>query len=352
MFDLQSREEISNRIKTELKTNLQSEVSTAEGTFSSDMIQANSLEFTKAYTELNMLHEAAFADTSWGEYLTMRAAEFGVNRKEATKAIGEITIKGNIGAKIIKNSLFATNDDTNFYTTKDGVIGLDGTVKIGIEAKSAGEEGNVDAGTIIKIPMSIPGVYEVINEAATHDGFKEESDEALLARYLLKVRTPATSGNKYHYLNWALSIEGVGNAKILPLWEGAGTVKVIIVNAENKTASKDLVQKTAAYIETVRPIGATVTISTAISKLINISADIIGEFDLQEVKNKINEYFKTLGFEINSVSIARVGKLILECGGVEDYTNLKLNGGKENIALNEEELPTLGELNFNVSISA
>lgn len=351
MFELQSREKISNRIKTELKTNLQSELSTAEGTFSSDMIQANSLEFAKAYTEMNMLHEAAFADTSWGDYLTMRAAEFGINRKEATKAIGEVTIKGNAGAKIIKNSLFATNDDTNFYTTKDGIIGLDGTVKIEIEAKVAGEEGNVDAGTIVKIPMSIPGVYEVTNEEATHDGFREESDEALLARYLLKVRTPATSGNKYHYLNWALSVEGVGNAKVLPLWAGAGTVKVIIVNAENSTASEDLLQKTAEYIETVRPIGATVTITTAMAKEINISVSIAGSFDRSEVQKKINEYFKTIGFEVNAVSIARIGKTLLECSGITDYTNLKLNNGHENIALSAEELPTLGELNLNVSVS-
>ena len=43
---------------------------------------------------------------------------------------------------------------------------------------------------------------------------------------LKKVSLPATSGSKYHYIQWAKEINGVGNAKCLPLWNGNGTVKL------------------------------------------------------------------------------------------------------------------------------
>lgn len=125
-FAMQNKQEILARLKANLagKLNKQSSV---EGTFNSDTLAANSIEFEQAYAEINLMIEASFAHTSWGEYLTMRVAEFGVVRKEATKAIGELFVKGDAGAQIIKGSLFATMQDIKFYNVQDETIGEDGT---------------------------------------------------------------------------------------------------------------------------------------------------------------------------------------------------------------------------------
>ena len=92
-FEQQSTSDVLSRLKTDLSTT-NNEASTVEGSFNADMLTANSIEFGQAYNEMNLMMEAAFAGTSWGDYLTMRAAEFGVIRKEATAAVVDLKISG------------------------------------------------------------------------------------------------------------------------------------------------------------------------------------------------------------------------------------------------------------------
>lgn len=347
-FEQQSKADVLKRLKTNLEAT-SNEAADIEGSFNADMLTANSIEFSNAYNEMNLIMEASFATTSWGEYLTKRAAEYGVIRKEATAAIADLKITGTAGSRIIKNSLFTTTGDIKFYTQADVVVGDDGTVIVQAKCNDSGVIGNVAAEAIKKIPYSIAGIVSVVNETAAHDGYDAEDDKSLLDRYLLKVRTPATSGNIYHYKQWALSIAGVGQTKILPIWNGNGTVKVIIVDVNNQTASEELIEKVADYIESVRPIGATVTVVSPDPFAINISADVYGTIDIDSVKKTVNEYFKNNGFGLAKVSVARIGKTLLDSGMSDyDYDSLKINGDNKDIALTDNQLPTCGEVVFNV----
>ena len=346
-FEQQSKADVLVRLKADLATTTNGQ-STVEGAFNSDILTANSIEFEQAYNEMNLMMEASFAGTSWGQYLTMRAAEFGVVRKEATAAVVNLKITGTAGSQVIKGSLFSTTEDLRFYTISDSIVGFDGTVTVKAQCGTNGAVGNVAAATINKIPYSIPGIVAVNNDSAATDGYDAETDDELLVRYLLKVRTPATSGNTYHYQQWALSIAGVGQVKILPLWNGNGTVKVIIVDINNATASSTLIQAVADYIETVRPIGATVTVTSPVPLAIDIKADITGSGDIDKIKTSVNEYFKANGFGISYVSIARIGKTLLD-SGITDYDNLLINNQADNIALSVDQLPTCGTVTLNVT---
>ena len=344
---MKSKSDILTDLKADLAT-VSNGQSTIEGSFNSDMLTANAVEFEQAYAEMQQMIQANFATTSWGGYLTSRAAEYGVVRKEATAATGIINLVGTAGAMIIQGSLFATSQGVNFYTTAFATIGADGTASINIQSSSTGIVGNVAAGLITKIPMSIPGITSCNNITACQNGFDQETDAELLARYLLKVRTPATSGNKYHYQQWALSVAGIGQAKVLPLWNGNGTVKVIIVDSDNATASDTLIKQVGDYIESVRPIGATVTVTSPEPIAINIMAKITGVGNQDKIKAAVNEYFKANGFGINYVSIARIGKLLLD-SGITDYDDLQINGQMENISLSNDQLPTCGTVALNDS---
>lgn len=346
-FEQQSTSDVLTRLKADLAATDNTET-TVEGSFNADMLTANSIEFGQSYNEMNLMMEAAFAGTSWGDYLTMRAAEFGVIRKEATAAVVDLTIKGNAGASVIKGSLFATAEDLRFHTLSDVTVGAAGTITVKAQCESMGTAGNVVAGTITKIPYSIPGIAAVSNEAAATDGYNQETDTELLGRYLLKVRTPATSGNTYHYQQWALSVAGVGQVKILPLWNGKGTVKVIIVDSNNQTASDILIKEVADYIESVRPIGATVTVTSPTPFAVNINADAIGMADIDKIKAAVNDYFKNSGFGLSAISIARIGKILLD-SGISDYSNLQLNSQTGNITLTADQLPVCGTVVLNVS---
>ena len=108
LFDAQTKDVIESRMAQTLHTITEKEQSTMEGTFARDLIDANAVEFESSYAEMAMLRDAAFAETSWGDYLTLRAAEFGIDRKKAVKAKGEATVTGMAGAYIIRSSLFQT----------------------------------------------------------------------------------------------------------------------------------------------------------------------------------------------------------------------------------------------------
>lgn len=349
MFEMETRKNILDRLKQYYTETAGDKVNIIEGGFVWDTLSANSKEFEKAYAEMALIIEASFPQTSWGDWLTKKAEEHGIIRQEATNSSVILTITGQAGVAVSEGALFSTNDGKNFITVETKKIESTGIVDIKAQSQDVGTSCNVDAETIIKIPMSIYGVSSVTNKSPAYDGFDEETDEELLERLLFKVRQPATSGNKNHYVIWATNVEGVGGVKVLPLWNGNGTVKVIITDAKNEIASEDLIAKVQNYIDEQRPIGATVTVVSPKPLNIDISLKVTkGSGNPNEIKNVVNDFFKTTAFEREYVSYAQVGKVILEktATGVQDYSDLTLNNQTENIALTDEQLPTVGQVNL------
>lgn len=347
MFEMETRKNILDRLKQYYTEIAGDKVNIIEGGFVWDTLSANSKEFEKAYAEMALIIEASFPQTSWGDWLTRKAEEHGIIRQEATNSSVILTITGQEGTTVQEGSLFSTNDGKNFLTVESKKIEDDGTVDIKAQSQDVGTNCNVDAETITKIPVSIYGVSAVTNKSPAYDGFDEETDEELLERLLFKVRQPATSGNKNHYVIWATNVEGVGGVKVLPLWNGNGTVKVIITDAKNEIASEDLIAKVQNYIDEQRPIGATITVVSPKPLNIDIGLKVTkGSGNPNEIKNVVNDFFKTTAFEREYVSYAQVGKVILEktATGVQDYSDLTLNNKAENIALTDEQLPTVGQV--------
>ena len=349
MYEARTQEEILRELQEWSK----SPQADFEGTFEYDVLASNSIEFAKTQVELEQAYKAAFGDTSWGEYLTMIAGAVGVIRRAATYAIGKVKVIGK--GTVYAGSVFATPGGVRFEALTETAV--EGEAEIDIRCLSSGKAGNVPAGSITLIPMSIPGITAVVNEAETYDGFDEESDEELRTRYLIKVRKPATSGNPWHYIEWALEVPGVGSAKCQRTWAGPNTVRVIIVNSNFEPASDELVQKTFEHIEQARPIGARLTVISARPVPINIEAKIVGRVDIESFKESVQSYFKELDYLIMSmeladyyVSVAQIGKRLVADGGVSDYdTNkLLLNGAEANVAMGVDEIPVIGAVNFYV----
>lgn len=357
MFEAETRSAILERLKKYYAEFKGMDVSAVEGTFSFDTLAANAKEFEKAYAEMDLMMDAAFPQTSWGVYLDRLADELsGLSRRAATPAVVTLSITGTAGATVPAGSLFATPSGTNFAT--DEAMKLDdkgiGTVKA--TAQSTGAGGNVAAGTITVIPVSIYGVSKVTNEAAAYNGYEEETDGALLERLLFAVRQPATSGNVYHYIEWATSVSGVGAVKVLPLWNGNGTVKVIVVDANKDTPSEELLQKVRDTIAENAPIGATVTVTAPVLKTVNVALKVInGTGDVDAIKTALTKYFKASVFGTNyttqkstdtvTISYAQIGRIILDNSdttGINDYDNLTINSGKENIICAVDNLPVVG----------
>lgn len=274
-------------------------------------------------------------DTAVDEYLDRAIAPFAVTRKEATAAVRKMTASSPVDLETrwaIGNLVYLVEE-----RLESGVYR--------VVCETAGEIGNQYSGALSSL-SNVSGVTAMLTDII-EAGTDRETDDALKERLYQKVQLPATSGNAHHYKLWALEVPGVGDAKVFPLDNGPGTVTVLVVDS-NKQADQTLEQTVSNHIETVRPIGAEVSIDSPSVTAVNVGANVLldGSREMSAVQADFNAaldiYLKGLVFADYRVSYAKVGSLLLAVSGVQDYDRLTLNGASGNVIIGAKAIPTRG----------
>ncbi|MGY3188815.1 baseplate J/gp47 family protein [Lysinibacillus sp. TE18511] len=324
-----------------------------QGDISYDLSDPAAQELAQAYIALDTTLSYAFLNEDMpSDLITLSASDFGVDRKPSVKAKGEVTLIGPQGQLVPKSTQVRTDDGVYFQTLNDVTLTI-GTAKITVEALIGGISGNVDIGEIDTVAGDLAGVLTVTNELAFDNGVDEESDESLVERVYDKVRKPATSGNVYHYEQWAREVSGVGDARVYPIWNGPGTVKVVLLGDDKKSPSQTVIDAVVMHIAEERPIGASVTVVGATEVPINVSADLtlaVGA-TIDEVKadieTAVNAYLESLAFNDSLIRYTRIAAILLDVPRIIDYANLTLNGGIVNVEVTDEQVAILGAVNVN-----
>ncbi len=332
-----------------------SDIDKRPGSVTYDLTGPAAIEFETAYIELDTVLDKGLAvkadgtASAFGEYLDRRVAEMGLIRKPSEKAIGHVTFSGTDGTLIPKGSEVSTDGEYPIYfvTTADATI-TGGTVSVAAEAKVGGANGNVSVGAIKLTAGNITGITAVTNASMFDGGVDTESDADLLARYLDRVRRPATSGNGNHYRQWALEIAGISDAKVYSVWNGNGTVKVVLLDSDKTAPDSTKIAEVAAYIETQRPVGATVSVVGATEVSINVSVTVtlasgasLADAQAQITKG-LREYLKTLAFVDPMVRYTQIANVVLNADAVVDYANLQVNGAAGNITIADGSVAVVG----------
>lgn len=337
----------TDEILSDLLGRVPDEYDTSVGSFFYDILYPVALQIGYMQDTVDKLADNTFALTATGEYLDRKVAEQGITRNQATYATGTVRIYGTRGTIVLSGAKLAA-DTILFAVNSTVTIPEAGYVDVTATCVTAGSKGNVGVGQINRFPVTLPGLTSVENITAFTGGYDAESDFDLLERYLAKVQNPNASGNKNNYIEWAKEASaGVGSVEVVPLWNGAGTVKVIITDANNQPAEQELVTLVAQHIEENRPIGASVTVVSAEEQTITISVTIIGDKSdtVQEaIKSAVKEYLSDIALESDYVSYAKIGGLILSVDGVEDYTGLTVNSGTSNVQIDDGHVPVLGSV--------
>lgn len=342
--------ETKDTILNRMKAKIADDIDKRQGSIVHDLLSPGSIEKEMLYAELDNVLAFGFADSSYGQFLEQRTKELGIYRKQARKATGSVTFTGEVGTVIAIGTKVSTDESEPLYflTTEEKTLDSIGEATIPVKAEAAGANGNVAQQTITLTLGDLVGVTSVINSTAFTGGVDEEEDNALLERYLEKVQTPATSGNKYQYRNWAKSVAGVFEANVYPIWNGPGTVKVVLLGDNGRSPDQTIIQNTSAYIEENRPIGASVTVTGATEVSINVSIDVVltagytltqGE---SEIVDALNGYFQEIAFVDPIIRYNQIVSLVLNTRSILDFTNLTLNGGTSNLTLSEEEVAIVG----------
>ena len=340
MFSNQTYEVIKQRILD----NINIDIDKREGSFISNMVSPLAEELAKAYINMSDILSLGFIDDTFDTFLDKRVSEFGVYRKEGVKATGEIKVEGKEGATITNGTLIKAND---LYFTVLNDIELPADNILYVEANEVGYKYNLLANTEFELVEKNDKVTKLANETNFSKGVDVESDEDLRKRFVKVVNNPSTSGNKAHYEEWALEVDGVGRAIVYPLWNGNGTVKVMIIGNDNKAVSEDIINNCKLHIEENMPIGCQLTVTTPSLLNITIKANIelkegyVLEDIQTDFKTSLNEYLKGVTTEL---TYSKVYGLLVNHVGVEDVTSFTINDSNVNISISEDKIINISEV--------
>lgn len=316
-------------------------------------LKAISWEIAVCWDELENSYLSIFATDAVGVSLDRVVSNFGRKRHNSTKSVGEVIIKGQDMKFLSKGFLVGTHDGILFETVEDKYL-EGGSNTFAIRALSPGSFSNVPAETITNIINPTPGIYSVINEKETRDGSDVESDEKLRERHFLNLRKRLTGDNKPQYEVWARSVEGVGAVKVSRATPTAGYVTITITNASGDVPSQELLDKVYDYIDELRPVNAGIIVApaNAVNIDIDVKVKLLPGIDINNVKDvmkvRLTKYFNEVTLTYDYLSIAQIGKIILEIDGIVDYTDLKINGVSGNILFDDMDFPKLGTVALEV----
>lgn len=355
MYESMTFESIMSRCLSRVSTS----VDKREGSIIYDAIAPAAAELAMMYVTLSTLIDRAFVDTARGQDLARKAIERGIFRIPATAAIRKGTFTDAAGAPFIIPVGSRFSGGSVNYAATELIVG--GQYKMA--AETPGQEGNNYIGPLLPI-NHIPGLGAAILSDILIPGQDEESDASLLDRYMDSLNSLSFGGNVADYKEKVRYLPGVGGVKVVPVWNGGGTVKIIIIDSTGGVPSATLVDEVQTMIDPTQnqgvglglaPIGHVVTVAPAVGQTIDIgcnltlSSDVTWEAVLPSITQGVQNYFDELidGWdEIESI-IVRVSQIetrILNVFGVIDITNTTINGVTGNIALNSDEIPMLGDI--------
>ena len=323
-------------------------IDTSEGSFLFDAIAPCVAELYEAYLYIDELEKRVYADTAYGEYLERRCAERGIYRKKATYAIR----KGYFDYEVPIGSRWGKEELTYIVTEmlQSGVYLL--------KCEQEGTSGNHYDGSLINIDA-----VEHINSAQLGEvvqfGANREQDDLLRCRYFNSFGKEAFGGNIADYKEKVSAIDGVGQVKVYPAWNGGGTVKLRLLDVGNNVPSAELIEQVQALVDPVQnsgeglgiaPIGHRVTVEAANAVDITLTTHLtLKGSSWENVSSRVNqiieEYFSELRANWSEsdivVRISQIEARLLDIEGIIDIEDTKLNGLGRNLYLSGEEVPIL-----------
>lgn len=331
MYKDQTYEVIKERI---LDGNI-SDIDKKEGSFTNNMISPIAVEFARTYIEFEHILNILFVTDAYGEYLDKKASEFGIYRKMGTKANGIVRVYGADDIIIPRNATLTTNTGLTFIVTRQDYIKKD-YVDLVVEAYEIGEIYNIEANelwlTTISDGSSTIEVNSIENNSKFLGGVEIESDDQLRERILEQARNPATSGNEQDYINWCKEVDGVFNVRVRPLWNGPNTVKLIISDEEKQPLPDSIVAKCDEYIQTMRPIGANVTVSNPSIFYVDINITAYTSMDIDDIRNQIKDTtIENLKYCTDNIRLNSLGAEYLSIEGMIDYSDFTINDSSNSV---------------------
>lgn len=230
------------------------------------------------------------------------------------------------------------------------------------------EMNNLVPGTEVIPEIDVDGLVSATLGELVVPAIDIEDDDSARERLIGRLSGPDENGNRSQFKTWCESVEGVGSARIIPLWDGPNTVLGVIVARSGGVPTAGVVDAVQKYVdpgadgmgEGVASIGPIFTAVAVEAVKIDISVSVMKKneatyADIQEsFEERLETYFREMALEEHTDGMAiryvRVGALLEGLDSIIDYDGLTMNGESENVVFSVLQIPVLGEVSVDGNI--
>ena len=356
--------------------NVPNDIDKREGSIIYDAIAPAAMVSAQQSLSLANIIRETYIKTAQGEFLDYRAVEHGTNRYAATFTEVKARFNDDDGNPVnveVGDRFASIAESPIFYTVIKA--NDDGTAEM--QAEEAGTSANSYLGQVLPVTPNDNLAWAEIVEI-TIPARDEENDDHLRARLLNSNSWVAYGGNVADYLDMTSKISDVGATQVYPVWDGPGTVKLVILNNDLMPASQTLIEKVKEEIDPeesttqgygLAPIDHRVTVVAPETLEVNITMNVTiaenANIDTirTNIKASLEELFKSLrkdwstidsvtgrGYKL-TVYRSKILSRVMTLEGVANATMPQLNGKDEDLQLvfdnTTSQLPVLGEVTVN-----
>ena len=336
------------------------------------------LELETAYHEMDMIVDETFMATASKEYLAMHGEQIGMELNPATNTQleGEFDVDVPIGSRF---NLDAYNYSV-FYKISDPTED-NPYYRFCLICETVGEEPNDYIGTLTPITYIPNLTYAKLTSVLVY-GEEEEDTEVFRERLRNHIMNPPINGNVAQYEEWLDDYDGVGKYRVLPCWNGANTIKLMVLDTENKSATSELIDQVQKYFDPPTseindslsdssypqgrgmgngqaPIGSIVTVDTVTEVPVKVECQVVlkeGYTTPVGVEEAVDAYLQSIVLENFNIKYMPISAEIYKAESVEDVTSLKVtvNGTVmdttitpfiSSVSIENNEIPVLDKVN-------
>lgn len=346
MFENKTFENILSDMLTYVST-MDSELDTRTGSVIYNALAPIALELETVYHEMDMILDETFLETASKEYLIKHGNQIGLNINEATYA----HFKGEFDSDVEIGSRF--NLDKFNYSIINKISDPVGENKFYIfelVCETAGAEPNAYLGDLTPITFVNKLSYAKLTSVLIY-GEDEEDVEAFRYRLQVHVKKPPINGNVSQYDEWLSEYDGVGKYRTVSCWNGVNTVKLLVLNSEDKAASAELIEQVQEYFDPPTspinddvtdstypqgrgmgngqaPIGAIVTVDTITEIPVVITCEVQlndGYTSAVTAQKAVEEYLKSIALSNTIIAYMPIAAVIYNDECVKDVVSLRID---------------------------
>ena len=295
------------------------------------------------YSAIEFGRKQLFSDSAQTSFLERIGNIYGINRKQATQAQGQVKFTFSNGVVDVPIGTIVQLDDEHQYATtaSPNEYGIADVI-----ALVGGSEYNLEADEELTLPNAVAGVTGATVYEGISGGENAETDEALRERVLARTQKPPRQGTKDDYIAWALEVEGVGYAWCYPLEMGLGTVTVRILDANHNIPNEELIATCKEYIQSKASIMADIYVEAPVAQPVNFTIEITpDDISMRSlVSQAIAEVFKKESVPGGTIYLSHISAAISAISSEEDHKIILPSS--DLVAQSNSHLLTLGEITW------